>query len=376
MVRDRLARAGRRRPASCSTASRATSPQAYELDGILDDLAHLARCRAGTRGRQRRGGAPAVRPPHLQASAATSGTSSTTRPRSTGVCDKCGGELYQRDDDQAETVRHRLEVYAEQTAPLIEFYDGRSQLVGSTRSARSRTSPSGRSPRSPVRRRPDASRCYRRRERHRAQDRRPDRARCARPGWSSPRALAAMAEAAGAGRVDRWTSTRSPARCCARPARPRLPGLRHRPGPFPAVICSSVNDRVVHGIPSAGEDVLADGDLISLDFGAIVDGWHGDAAVTVAVGEVSAEARALSEACRALAVGRARGGAVGRPARPTSRTRSRPRCARPGSYGIVDRLRRPRHRHRDAHGPAHPQLRPARARARGCVRAWRWRSSR
>ncbi|MFL6163999.1 MAG: type I methionyl aminopeptidase [Jatrophihabitantaceae bacterium] len=67
--------------------------------------------------------------------------------------------------------------------------------------------------------------------------------------------------------------------------------------PFPAVICSSRNHNVVHGIPRS-DDVLAGGDLISLDFGAIVDGWHGDAAVTVAVGSVPAELRALSEACR------------------------------------------------------------------------------
>lgn len=53
---------------------------------------------------------------------------------------------------------------------------------------------------------------------------------------------------------------------------------------FPASICASVNDEVVHGIP--GGRVLADGDLISIDCGAIVDGWHGDAAITVAVGEV------------------------------------------------------------------------------------------
>ena len=46
-----------------------------------------------------------------------------------GRCDLCGGELFQRDDDQADTVRHRLDVYAEQTAPLIQFYDGRGQLV-------------------------------------------------------------------------------------------------------------------------------------------------------------------------------------------------------------------------------------------------------
>ncbi len=50
-------------------------------------------------------------------------------PRVRGVCDRCGGELYQRDDDQPETVRHRLEVYGEQTAPLIEFYAAREQLV-------------------------------------------------------------------------------------------------------------------------------------------------------------------------------------------------------------------------------------------------------
>ncbi|MBA2954326.1 type I methionyl aminopeptidase [Nocardioides sp. MAH-18] len=54
---------------------------------------------------------------------------------------------------------------------------------------------------------------------------------------------------------------------------------------FPASICASVNDEVVHGIP--GERVLADGDVVSIDCGAIVDGWHGDAAVTVPVGAVS-----------------------------------------------------------------------------------------
>lgn len=54
--------------------------------------------------------------------------------------------------------------------------------------------------------------------------------------------------------------------------------------PFPATICASVNDEVVHGIP--GSRVLEDGDVISIDCGAIVDGWHGDAAITVGVGEV------------------------------------------------------------------------------------------
>ncbi|MDT4943848.1 MAG: adenylate kinase [Pseudonocardiales bacterium] len=50
-------------------------------------------------------------------------------PSVDNVCDKCGGELYHRDDDFPDTVRHRLEVYSSQTAPLIEFYGTRDQLV-------------------------------------------------------------------------------------------------------------------------------------------------------------------------------------------------------------------------------------------------------
>lgn len=53
---------------------------------------------------------------------------------------------------------------------------------------------------------------------------------------------------------------------------------------YPAVLCTSVNSEVVHGIPSA-KRVLKEGDIVSLDFGAIVDGYYGDSAITVAVGE-------------------------------------------------------------------------------------------
>jgi methionyl aminopeptidase len=67
---------------------------------------------------------------------------------------------------------------------------------------------------------------------------------------------------------------------------------------FPASICASVNEQIVHGIPSA-DQVLAEGDLISVDCGAIVDGWHGDSAVTLFVGTVSTADLALSQACRA-----------------------------------------------------------------------------
>jgi methionyl aminopeptidase len=60
---------------------------------------------------------------------------------------------------------------------------------------------------------------------------------------------------------------------------------------FPRTLCVSVNDEVVHGIP--GERVIADGDVVSVDCGAIVAGWHGDAAMTVAVGEIPDEVREL-----------------------------------------------------------------------------------
>ncbi|MDO9380480.1 MAG: type I methionyl aminopeptidase [Nocardioidaceae bacterium] len=66
---------------------------------------------------------------------------------------------------------------------------------------------------------------------------------------------------------------------------------------FPGVICTSVNDEVVHGIP--GDRVLLDGDVVSIDCGAVVDGWHGDAAVTLAIGEVPAEVTRLMETTEA-----------------------------------------------------------------------------
>ena len=65
---------------------------------------------------------------------------------------------------------------------------------------------------------------------------------------------------------------------------------------FPASICASVNDEIVHGIPS--KRVLKDGDIISIDYGAVYNGFQGDAAITVAVGKVSAEAKKLMKATR------------------------------------------------------------------------------
>jgi methionyl aminopeptidase len=61
--------------------------------------------------------------------------------------------------------------------------------------------------------------------------------------------------------------------------------------PFPGVLCTSPNSVIVHGIP--GDYTLADGDIISIDAGAIHEGWHGDAAFTMAVGDVPDEVRTL-----------------------------------------------------------------------------------
>jgi methionyl aminopeptidase len=65
---------------------------------------------------------------------------------------------------------------------------------------------------------------------------------------------------------------------------------------YPATICTSVNEEIVHGIPSDTKRLRA-GDVISIDCGAIVDGWHADAALSVGVGEIPAEAARLLEVC-------------------------------------------------------------------------------
>jgi len=72
-------------------------------------------------------------------------------------------------------------------------------------------------------------------------------------------------------------------------AKPSFKGYRG----FPANLCVSVNDEIVHGIP--GERVLDEGDIVSLDLGAIFLGFQGDAAVTIGVGEISSEAKQLIE---------------------------------------------------------------------------------
>jgi methionyl aminopeptidase len=66
---------------------------------------------------------------------------------------------------------------------------------------------------------------------------------------------------------------------------------------FPAVVCTSPNEVIVHGIPS-DDVVLEEGDILSIDCGAIIEGWHADAAVTVPVGEIDDESKRLVEVTR------------------------------------------------------------------------------
>jgi len=95
------------------------------------------------------------------------------------------------------------------------------------------------------------------------------------------------------------------------------PFLNYQPSfahtPFPAVICASVNDAALHGIP--GRYRLADGDLLSIDFGATLNGWTGDAAISLSVGTPRpADLRLIDTAERALAAGIAKavqGGRLG-----------------------------------------------------------------
>ena len=104
---------------------------------------------------------------------------------------------------------------------------------------------------------------------------------------------------------------------------------------FTGSICASINNEVVHGIPDP-ERVLADGDNISIDCGAILQGWHGDSAVTVTVGPPSAEDAALIDVTeRSMWAGLARALAGGR-LTDISAAVEQTITAETHSYGIVD----------------------------------------
>jgi methionyl aminopeptidase len=164
-----------------------------------------------------------------------------------------------------------------------------------------------------------------------------------------------------------------------RPRRRRRPGDRDAGATpsflgyhgYPATICTSVNDEVVHGIPD--DRPLRDGDLISIDCGAIVDGWHGDAAITVGVGRPSRRVAALVEATEAsLAAGiaamtpGARLADIGAPCKPPRRPATTASSTDFTGHGIGRSMHEP---------PFVPNYR-TRVEAPGSTWAWCWPSSR
>ena len=298
---------------------------------------------------------------------AMSTTSPPTRRRSRGVCDIDGSPLHQRADDAEATVARldgpagpaaargrralppprrpprrstagtRIDGVTAELLASLDAADARAHgLTMVTRKSRARD-------------RQDAPR-------------RPRRRRGPRPHRGG----------APAGRLDRPTSTASPRATSARPG--PTPSFKGYPAdqPAPAVPGEHLHLDRRRGRPRdpGRRAILRDGQIVSVDAGAIVDGWHGDAARTFFVGEPPAAVAELIDTTRRGHDGRHRGGG---PRQPHRGHLGRGRGPGPAE-GLRDRppVRRPRDRHRDARGPAGPELphRPPGAQARGRASAW------
>jgi methionyl aminopeptidase len=149
-------------------------------------------------------------------------------------------------------------------------------------------------------------------------------------GQAVAAALQAAAEAVAPGVSTAELDAVARARIAAAGAVPSFLGYHG----FPATICTSIDDEIVHGIPSASR-VLCEGDVVSIDCGASVGGWHADAALTVGVGAIPAElARLIADCERALWRGLA---AARAGARLSDISHAVQRSARAGGeYGIVE----------------------------------------
>ena len=197
------------------------------------------------------------------------------------TCDVCGGEVVQREDDTLEAIQRRLDLYEAETAPLIAWYTERSLLVSinGTGSRRRGDPPGGRCHRHPppqaeaggMRRNDDELAKMRKAGKVVAEMHEKTRA-AARPGVTT-----AELDAVARDVLERRGATSN------------FLGYHG----FPAVICTSPNSMIVHGIP--GGYRLEEGDLLSIDCGAIVEGYHGDAAFTMGIGRITPEAAKLIE---------------------------------------------------------------------------------
>ena len=124
--------------------------------------------------------------------------------------------------------------------------------------------------------------------------------------------------------LDRWAEEY----CCDHQARPAFKGYRG----FPASLCASINEEVVHGIPSK-KRFLRDGDIVSLDFGTLYQGFYGDSAITVAVGEVRPEIERLLAVTEASLYKGIEQAVIGN--RVADISRAVQQCAEAGGFSVV-----------------------------------------
>ena len=124
--------------------------------------------------------------------------------------------------------------------------------------------------------------------------------------------------------LDKWAEEY----CCDHHAKPAFKGYRG----FPGSLCASVNEEVVHGIPSR-KRILRDGDIISLDFGTLYEGFYGDAAITVPVGTVTPEVSKLLQVTEAALFEGIEQATVGN--RVSDISRAVQQCAEKGGFSVV-----------------------------------------
>ena len=286
-------------------------------------------------------------------------------------CDVCGGDVVHRADDTEDAINRRLDLYESQTRPLIEYYDQQSllEVVDGVGTPRRGDGPAHRHPRRPT---ADAaavrSSAGSSHEARFPAAARPNCARCAPPaGWWPRCTNASGRPSAPVSPPPTWTGSVATV-LERRGATSNFLGYHG----YPAVICASVNDTVVHGIPSDAIR-LAEGDLVSIDCGAIVDGWHGDAAFTMGVGTLDAESQRLVAVAERRPRGRHRRHGARQPGRATWASAVETLVLAAGLDVLRDVLR-PRDRPRHARVARRPQLRAGRVvgPSWGPAPCWRW----
>ena len=156
-----------------------------------------------------------------------------------------------------------------------------------------------------------------------------------------------------------------------------IPSFKGYPGinprrPFPASVCISIDDEIVHGIP--GERTIRAGQIVSVDAGAILDGWHGDAARTFYIGDPPPAIAELIDTTRAAMLAGIAAAVPGDHIEDISAAVED--VAAPEGLRHHPPVRRPRDRHRHARGAAGPQLPDRAARPEAGARDCAWPSSR